>query len=155
MSHILDKILEELGSLSYNFVKLGYYADPITNKLILMTELISDEYQKYKNVELTQEKGMEHIVDYYEKTIGRANLKVLRFEFCLYPILNGIHNSLFMHDYSVGDIVEIETSYSNCGYISFEEYMHFLLNAYKYEFVMLDSRFIGNWLRFDRTFCIR
>lgn len=154
MSHLLDRIIDEIKHEGYEFLKVGYYADPITQKFITIVELLNHNYLDFKNLVMDPIDGMENVVDYYGKVLGKKNLRAIRFETKLYPILNGIHNPLFLHDMREGDSIDMEISTVNCGYISYEEYMHFLLNAYKYEYTLLDTRYIGNWMTTEKKFTL-
>jgi hypothetical protein len=152
LTFILDKVIDEIKNEDFKFIKLGYYADSLKNVFVVTAELMNDEYLELKNLVIDHVHGMENIVDYYDKVVGKKNLRVVRFETKLFPILNGIHNPLFYHDLQRGDSIEMECAFKNCGYISYEEYMHFLLNAYKYEYIMIDSTFAGNWMYRDKIF---
>lgn len=154
MSHLLDKIIDAIKSEEYEFVKIGYYSDPITQKFVTIVELLNHDYLEFKNLVMDPIKGMENVVDYYGKVLGKKNLRAIKFETKLYPILNGIHNPFFLHDLREGDVIDMEISTINCGYISYEEYMHFLLSAYKYEYTLLDSKYMGNWLTQEKKYTL-
>lgn len=153
IEHVLNTILPEIQDVPYDYVKLGYYSDAHTGRLVVMIEYMNQPLEELKKIEIMPEDGMENIVDYYEKNVGRKNLKVRRFDFKFYFKLNNVYNPFFFNDYEEGDLVQIESSHQDCGYISFDEYMHFLLNAYKYEFIMLDSKYTGNWFNSEKSFC--
>ena len=154
LSFLLDHVIKEVQSETFEFIKLGYFADGTTNKLVLIAELMDHDYAEFKQLVMDPVKGMENVVDFYDKVIGKKNLRAIRFDVSLFPILNGIINPLFYHDLRPGDSVELECEITNCGYVSYSEYMHFLLNAYKYEYMMLDQRFNGNWALAEKRFTL-
>lgn len=145
MVKILDEIKLFLKGQDFTFVKIGYNAVAPTNSLILYVELFNDiDYLELKNTELKKTDEFFEIVHYYQK-YRNNKINCYKFEFTLYPTLNGVHNQFAFHDMKEDDVLGMNYKLKKLGSAVFEEYMNFLLNAYKTKFGMVDMKYSSFW----------
>lgn len=145
MVKILDEIKFFLKGEDFTFVKVGYNAVAPTNSLVIFVELFNDiDYLELKNTEFKKTNEMFEIVHYYEK-YRKKNLRCYKFDFSLYPTLNGVYNKFAFHDMKEDDVLGMKYEFKHYGLALYEEYMNFLLNAYKTKYGMVDMKYSSFW----------
>lgn len=142
---LLDEILKSLKGKNYNFIKLGYGAMASEMKLVFTAELYEDEdYDEYKKKNLVQTHDLFEVSHYYKTE--RKNCKVYKYEVRLFPRLNGVYNTIALNDIKPGDQLEIDYVFDDCGLMDRDDYLQFLLHAYKSIYGLLELRYGSGWL---------
>lgn len=146
MSEVIKRTIEILKDEKFEFLNLSVYADANDSKLTLMIELVDYiDYESFRNLELKKVEGMSSIFDFYKKTPGKDKIRVFKLDVLLYARLNGVYNPVFMHDLQESDLLEFEYVLQPAGFISFEEYMQFMLHSSKYENLIIEQKYLGYW----------
>jgi hypothetical protein len=143
---VLDTVLEELKGEKYEMVKFGVYACSNYRKLVVFTELFEESVAWGKQELREQTKEIRDEFDYYSKLVKNKN-KVLKFEFQIFPFINGTLQRSSLFNFSHGDQIEIKYKYYKMGQPQFIDYMNFLHEAYKFETINLDLSYAGAWVK--------
>lgn len=151
---ILDEILKSLKGKNYSFIKLGYGAMAGELKLVFTAELYENEdYDTYKKKTKIQTDDLFEISHYYKTE--RKDCKVYKYEVRLFPRLNGVYNSIALNDVKPGDQLEIDYTFDDCGLMDKDDYIQFLLNAYKSIYGVLELRYGSGWYNTNQIYSMK
>jgi methyltransferase-like protein len=113
--------------------------------LEIFVEFFKDvEYDQISNVKRNKTSEVNNILDYYDKVL-KLPFKVRKFVFEIRNSLNEILLEYRDFPLKENDTLQFEYLFHDLGYISKEEYMDFLHNAYKEDSLLLESENSGNW----------
>lgn len=140
MTEIFDYILEDTKEYSYNQLKIGFYANSVTKSLNVIVEVMN-EMREYPSV--FNRDGVE---DYFEKYVKELKNPVFKYDFSFYTFLNGIlvrHPEVY---YSPSDNIKMKWKVKKFGRIQRDEYINFLREAYKEDFIFGSHKYYGTWM---------
>eukprot|EP01017_Pseudomicrothorax_dubius_P050461 TRINITY_DN9566_c0_g1_i2.p1 TRINITY_DN9566_c0_g1~~TRINITY_DN9566_c0_g1_i2.p1 ORF type:complete len:630 (-),score=137.85 TRINITY_DN9566_c0_g1_i2:37-1926(-) len=143
---VLNTILADLKKESFEMLKVGFYACSISKRLVVFVELINESFEwgKLPLFEPTAEVRDEF--DYYTKVKPFKN-RVVKYDFHIYPYINGVLQQTSSFNLSEGDQVDIKYHVEKFGSTSFADYMSFLHEAYKMETIQLELAYSGVWAK--------
>lgn len=155
LNEIVKQAINIIKHETFEFVNMTFYADSYEKKLSIVLEPVNYiEYEAFRNIELKKGPGMQNIYDFYKEKVGREKLKAYKIDFLFYPKINDIYDPVFFHNMRENDLIEMEYVMRNIGLISFEEYMNLIVQSFKNENMILDSRFSGHWGNFNSVYTI-
>ena len=139
---ILDEVLKLFPDS--NMLRVGFFSDYKKDEMLITVEQFERPFA-WGETEKTIE-GVEDEHDFYRIFEPGKTAYAMRLR--LFPMLNGIlqREPLF---YEPGDKLDILYSIEKKGFMSFEEYMYFLHNAYKFETMTAFKEYIGSWKKFN------
>ena len=135
---ILDDVVRDFPN--YELIKVGIFSNFYTKELTIVVEP-RDTVSEYPTDPRIMEKIRDEI-DYYKMFFPNAN--PYTYSRKIFPVINGIlqNEPVFLEP---GDQYTFkQLKYPN-GSMEFEEYMNFLLYAYKSDSVILDNLYSGYW----------
>jgi len=144
LTELLNRILEDLQGHKYEMLKIGFYSCSFLKKMVIFVELMNEniEWGKEKLVEQTAD--IKDEMDYYTK-YKKFNNKVYKYEFFIYPYINGVQQKMNNFFFQKHHQIEVKYKFTKCGTPSFLDYMNFLHDAYKMETLNLDLSYAGVW----------
>ncbi|KAL4427251.1 hypothetical protein ABPG74_011487 [Tetrahymena malaccensis] len=147
LTNLLDHILNDLENEKYEMLKIGFYSDSPTKKMIIFVELFPEQtkWDEKKNL-LKPTDDVKDEFDYYTKYKKLTN-KVLKYEYQIFPFINGVLAKSNNYSLMPGDQIEVKYKFKKIGKPAFLDYMNFLHEAYKFETMNLDLSYIGAWVK--------
>jgi len=146
LTTILNLLLEELKGEKFEMIKVGLYSDSHLKKMIIFAELFEENVPWDESKLINQTAEIKDEYDYYTKGNQMKN-KVLKFEFNIYPYINGVYQRSNNFTLSQYDQIEVYYKMAFVGKANFLDYMNFLHEAYKLETLNLDMSYVGAWIR--------
>jgi hypothetical protein len=139
MTSIFDYILEDTKEYDYDQLKVGFYANSATKSLNVIVEVMN-EMKEYPAIE-----QMKSVEMYFEEHIKELKNPVFKYDFSFYTFLNGILVRYPEVYYKPSDNIKMQWRVRKMGRIQKEEYIQFLREAYKEDFIFGASRYFGSW----------
>ena len=147
---ILNNIIKSTHLKAKEYLKVGFSTHQ-SGKMTIMTEIISDtSYEEYVATKIPVTENMASIKDFYMPR--KDKIKARKYEFVVYPKINGVPNAYFFHEMTPKDSVEINYTFKDMGPVSFEEYMQFLLNCDKEDKLMPENAYGSNWFFHESSY---
>ena len=140
---VLDKVIQDNPLKDGEFIKLGFLSHE-SGVLTLMVEVIKDiAYEEYIKVKIPNEDPLREFRRFYEPR--KHELVVKKYNFAIYPKLNGNKNNFFASEVEKGDQISLAYTFDYRGLVNFDEYMSFLLNTAKEKEILPTYDFYTSW----------
>lgn len=144
--NVFQDILEDVTELfpDDNFLKVGIFSNFLTNELMITVENHKNAIEYPKSPE--ENRFIKSEVDYYNRYLpGKSALMLCR---RFFPYINGIlqKEPVFLEP---GDIFALKQMKYVNGMMRFDDYMYFLLHAYKSDSVIKHHLFRGIWKKYN------
>lgn len=139
LTEIFDFILEDNKQYDFGQLKVGFYANSVTRSLNVLVEVMH-EVREYPSV-----LGREGIEDYFQTHVKELKNPVFKYDFSFYTFLNGVlvrHPEVYC---SPSDNLKMKWRVRKLGRIQREEYISFLREAYKEDFIFGSQKYFGTW----------
>ena len=106
-------------------MKLGIYADGSAKNMVVFAELFDgiDKWDSRYMMKKTDE--VKNEMDYYEKVWKGGDVNVHKFEFNIFPNVNGVLMRNSRYFWQDSDQLEIDYSFKYHGKAVFQDYMDF------------------------------
>jgi hypothetical protein len=149
LTNLLDLVLNELANEKYEMLKIGFYSEQPSKKMVVFVELFEQQTKwEEKGNLLKPTPEIKDEYDYYTKYAKQSQQnKIFKFEYHIMPFINGIQLKSSNFSLMPGDQIEVKYKFKNLGKPNFIDYMNFLHEAYKFDTLNLDLSYSGAWLK--------
>lgn len=138
LQDILDDIVRDFSE--YDFIKVGLFSNFYTKEIMIVVEPHDKEFDYPYDTRITDKINDE--IDYYK--MFHPNVTPYVYSRKIFPVINGIlqNEPVFLESGDQYTFKQIK--YAN-GSMDFEDYMNFLLYAYKSDSIITDNLYSGYW----------
>lgn len=148
LTNLFDLILNDLQNEQFEMCKIGFYSDSLTKKMVVFVELFDEQTRWDDNIKLIKPTpDMKDEVDYYMQNDSKFKNRVIKYEYQIFPFINGVQAKSNNYSLMPGDQIEVKYKFKKIGKPLFLDYMNFLHEAYKFETINLDFSYIGAWMK--------
>ncbi|EGR34709.1 mitochondrial mRNA processing protein, putative [Ichthyophthirius multifiliis] len=146
LTNLLNLILDDLHNENFEMLKIGIYCDQPSKKIVVFIELFDKQTPWSDKKSMQKTKDICDEFDYFTK-VEKFENTVYKYEYQIFPFINGIQAKSNNYFLQMGDLIDVKYKFKKIGKASFNDYMNFLHDAYKFDTINLDLSYSGVWLK--------
>ena len=150
LTNLTDHILEHNKNEDFQTMRLGFYADNQTDKMVAFAELFYDIDKWDEEMMVEQTEDIKDEMDYYEKAWKGGRRKVLKYSYSVYVYINGVLQTNSKYNLLPQDQVEVKYHIEDEGVADHMDYMNFLHESFNMTAMSHEYSYLGAWMGEDK-----